>query len=137
MASKMRPRFYALHSVTLDPATTVEDLASALMAADGVQDRHRLAEGAVYAAACRRYLMMTGRDWRSEGVTAATTAWGGESAHRVKIRHAAIAGVGLMLRWRCSCGEEGLVGMADHDGATAAHEAHVAASAEKLSPALL
>lgn len=131
MAAKMRRAFSILHRVTLDPATLPDELAAALRAADAVADRHRLSEGAVYVAACRRYLMMTGRTWKETQLTATSAVWGGSSDHRRKIDHAIIGGVGLVLRWRCSCGEVGYVGVNDRDGAEAAHAEHAGSFSAK------
>lgn len=108
--ARMRPEFLRLHAATLTPATTPAQLAAALTAADGVQDRHRLSEGAVYATACRRYLLDTGTSWKAPAPESAV--WGGESAHRSRLTDTA---------WRCSCGAKGTSpdpGMA--------HAAHVA-----------
>lgn len=94
---KMRPEFYHLNGVTMTPAASREDLAEALRAADSVQERHRLAEAAVYASACRRYLLMTGKDWKAEQQPEGAAIWT-ESDHRfrVKTHHGMIA--------QCSCG---------------------------------
>lgn len=105
---KMRREFLALHVATLTPATTPTQLAAALTAADGVQERHRLSEGAVYATACRRYLLDTGTSWKAPAPEAA--AWGAESAHRSRLTPSA---------WRCSCGAQGTA--ADPGLAHAAH----------------
>lgn len=116
--SKMRPAFYRLHALTLTRTTSVEDLADALRAADAVPDRHRLSEGAVYTAACRRYLLDTGTDWKAQQVTETTTTWG-QSAHRGRYTDTG---------WRCSCGEAGATPEPE-----AAHEAHRAAAGVTLS----
>lgn len=105
----MRPVFTRLHALTLTPGTTVLDLTRALLDADSFPDRRRLSEGAVYTAACRRYLLDVGRDWRTETVTAATSTWA-TSAHRPRLTDTG---------WRCSCGESGT---ATHPAA--AHAAH-------------
>lgn len=96
MSAKMRPPFVRLHVATLDPATRPGELAAALAACDAVTDRHRLAEGAVYASGCRRYLLDTGSSWKQADDGAAT--WGGESDHRPRITE---------TTWRCSCGSSG------------------------------
>lgn len=94
----MRAAFTRLHSATMNAATTADDLTARLEDADAVTERHRLSEGAVYAAACRRYLLLTGRQWRGETVTATTSTWGGQSAHRSRLTDTG---------WRCSCGAAG------------------------------
>lgn len=123
--AKMRPPFYRLHAATLDPATTPERLADLLRACDDVQDRHRLSEGAVYASACRRYLLDTGRDWRAETVTADTTTWGA-SDHRYRERSRSDGSYDA----RCSCGAATVVFVGqDTDGRGPGpdwHAAHVA-----------
>lgn len=96
---KMRPAFYTLHAVTLDRHATPDDLTRALRAAEAVTDRHRLSEGAVYATACRRYLLDTGTPWTRAGDTGATaTAWA-TSDHRYRLTDQD----GTLLA-RCSCG---------------------------------
>lgn len=121
MASKMRPPFYRLHAATLDPATRPGELADALRACDAVQDRHRLAEGAVYASGCRRYLLDTGTPWKQ--ADAAATTWGGESDHRPRYRmYDEPTPNGIRGAWRCSCGSSGT--SADP---VAAHAAHTSA----------
>lgn len=114
-ARKMRPAFYDLHSATLDPATTPEQLAARLRAADAVPERHRLSEGAVYSTACRRYLLDTGTDWKAQAPDAAVWT---SSDHRYRERDG---------QGQCSCGER--VSLTDTDGTTwhAAHTAHAAA----------
>ncbi|MCY4726679.1 hypothetical protein NYO98_10355 [Nocardioides sp. STR2] len=112
MASKMRPPFVRLHAATLDPATRPDELAARLRDAEAVTGRHRLAEGAVYASGCRRYLLDTGDAWTRAGDAA--PSWGGESDHRSRIAGDA---------WRCSCGDSGTA--ADP---VAAHAAHAASS---------
>ncbi|GAA4680643.1 hypothetical protein [Nocardioides nanhaiensis] len=114
--SKMRPPFVRLHVATLDPATRPDELAAAIAACEAVQSRHRLAEGAVYASGCRRYLLDTGRSWKAERVDAGATAWGGASDHRARVAGDA---------WRCSCGASGTA--ADPVAAHAAHAAQTAA----------
>jgi len=109
---KMRPPFYRLHALTLNPRTSQDDLAAAIQACEAFPDRHRLAEGAVFAAACRRWLLDTGARWHE--ADEATAIWGSESDHRGRI-----AGTS----WRCSCGASG----ASEDPA-AAHAAHHAAA---------
>lgn len=108
---KMRPPFYRLHALTLDPDTTPEALSAALTDAQAVPDRHRLAEGAVFAAGCRRYLMDTGHAWHDEARTTGDTTWG-QSEHRSRL---------TATTWRCSCGAAG-----EADDPAAAHAAHVA-----------
>jgi hypothetical protein len=57
----MRPAFDRLRAVTLDPASTLPDLTAALADCHAeVTARWRHTEGDVYAAAQRRYLLMTG-----------------------------------------------------------------------------
>lgn len=98
--AKMRPEFYALHAATLNRATTPQALADALRTAEGVADRHRLSEGAVYASACRRYLLDTGTSWARAGDTGDTaTAWGA-SDHRYRLTDR-----DGILWARCSCGD--------------------------------
>ena len=111
---KMRAAFYRLHAATLNPATTPDVLAQRLRDADAVTERHRLAEGAVYASACRRYLLDTGRSWKGEQVTADATTWG-ESSHRSRL---------TPTGWRCSCGAAGT-----SPDPAAAHAEHVSAVA--------
>lgn len=110
--AKMRPVFSRLHAATLAPATRVEALTVLLLEADAFADRRRLSEGAVYVAACRRYRLLTGTDWRASLTTASTSTWGGQSEHRARL------GAGT---WECSCGASG----SDWDAAEA-HAAHVA-----------
>jgi hypothetical protein len=109
---KMRPAFYRLHALTLNPGTSADDLAAAIQACEAVQERHRLAEGAVYAAACRRWLLDTGARWHE--ADEATAVWGSESDHRARLSDD---------EWRCSCGERGTA--ADP---AAAHAEHAASS---------
>lgn len=116
---KMRPVFYTLHAVTLDPATRPEELADALRAAEAFPERHRLAEGAVYASACRRYLLDTGTAWTRAGET--TAEWGGESSHTYRERSRPDGSYDA----RCSCGAATVVFTADGPGLEW-HEAHVA-----------
>lgn len=116
---KMRAPFYRLHAVTLDPAATVTDLVRALEATQEVQDRHRLAEGAVYASACRRYLLETGEHYHRPGQDA--TGWGGESDHRYRERSRPDGSYDA----RCSCGAATVVFTADGPGLEW-HAAHVA-----------
>lgn len=97
--SKMRPVFSRLHAATLARATTTADLAALLAEADAFPERHRLSEGAVYTSACRRYLLETGRQWREETVTTASTTWT-SSDHRPRLN----TDTG---EWRCSCGVRG------------------------------
>ncbi|UQS95146.1 hypothetical protein Pam4_03 [Pseudanabaena phage Pam4] len=101
MTAKMRPAFSRLHAVTLDRHSTPADLAEALTATEAVTDRHRLSEGAVYATACRRYLLTTGRPWVRTGTADATAStWGGASDHRYRLR----ARPDGSYDARCSCG---------------------------------
>lgn len=127
---KMRAEFYALHAATLDPATTMAELTELLAAADAVAERHRLSEGAVYMSACRRYLLETNRSWRAEGVTEATTTWGGESAHRYRERSRPDGSYDA----RCSCGAATVVFAADGPGQTW-HADHVAGRVPGQVPA--
>lgn len=69
-APKMRPVFYRLHSTTLSPAATLEQLRSAIEAADAFPERRRLSEGAVYTAALRRWEHMTGEPYTRATVVA-------------------------------------------------------------------
>lgn len=115
---KMRPAFYTLHAVTLNPASTREQLADALRTAEAVQDRHRLSEGAVYTSACRRWLLDTGTDWRATQQPEHAATWGGQSDHRLRLRPAE-GGV----TWGCSCGASGAA--ATDEAATLAHADHV------------
>lgn len=110
--SKMRPVFSRLHAATLARATSIGDLATLLAEADAFPDRHRLSEGAVYTSACRRYLLETGRQWREETITTASTTWT-SSDHRPRLN----TDTG---EWRCSCGARGT----DTDPAKA-HNSHV------------
>jgi hypothetical protein len=114
---KMRPPFYRLHALTLNPATTMDDLAAALQACEAVQERHRLSEGAVYASAQRRWLLETGADWRTSDAAAA--AWGGQSDHRPRLTD---------TTWACSCGARG-----DAPDPAAAHTAHREAASSTLA----
>ena len=105
---KMRPAFYRLHAVTLAVRSTPADLAAALRDAEAVADRHRLSEGAVYASACRRYLLDTGTPWTRAGDTGDTaTAWG-TSDHRYRLT----ARDGILWA-RCSCGDRQAVDTPD------------------------
>ena len=109
--AKMRPAFYTLHAATLDRHTTADQLAAALRAADAVPDRHRLSEGAVYTAACRRYLMLTGDDWKATQLSDTATTWGGQSDHRLRVRRVeGTLGPDTTVggwTWACSCGTDG------------------------------
>ena len=124
---KMRPAFYALHAATLDPATTTTRLAELLRAADAVTERHRLSEGAVYASACRRYLLDTGRSWKAAQTAEGATTWD-QSDHRVRITFAPSHHVGptagAAWGWRCSCGERAELVAETEAGAYAAHTEH-------------
>jgi hypothetical protein len=114
---KMRPEFNRLHALTLNPATSMDALAAGLQAAEAVQDRHRLSEGAVYASACRRWLLETGADWRTTQQPDGAATWGGQSDHRLRVRPAEGGVV-----WGCSCGATGAA--VDDSAATAAHAEH-------------
>lgn len=116
---KMRPAFYTLHAVTLDPHAHPSDLAAALRGAEAVTDRHRLSEGAVYATACRRYLLDTGTSWSRDGDTDTTATTWTASNHRYRLdtRDGALVA-------RCSCGGRQVVDTAD-DGTTW-HDSHTA-----------
>lgn len=97
---KMRPPFYRLHALTLNPATSMDDLAAALQATEAVTDRHRLSEGAVYASACRRWLLETGSDWRTTNQPDGAATWGGQSDHAYRLNSRPDGS----FRARCSCG---------------------------------
>lgn len=116
--SKMRPAFNTLHATTLDRWTTPDQLTQALRAADAVPDRHRLSEGAVYTAACRRYLMLTGEDWKATQQPEAATTWT-TSDHRPRTRWA-----GQGWQWLCSCGAKGTGMHHSEPAALAAHNEH-------------
>lgn len=120
MASKMRPPFVRLHVATLDPATRPGELADALRACDAVTGRHRLAEGAVYASGCRRYLLDTGTSWKQ--ADDAATTWG-QSDHRLRVLDDDVIPQAM---WRCSCGAVGEWVRADSHGAaySAAYDGH-------------
>ena len=118
--AKMRPQFSDLHRVTLDPDTTPDTMAHALRRADGLAERRRLSEGAVYVAALRRYTMLTGLDWRDAQQPDDADAWGGQSDHRLRIREQ--PGAAWMV-WGCSCGVTDTA--EDRESAVAAHQAHV------------
>jgi hypothetical protein len=118
--SKMRPEFYRLHAATLRRATTAADLAALLRAADAMPERHRLAEGAVYVAAQRRWLMLTGTDWKGMQRQTGDTTWT-DSAHRLRIDTDPADGC---TRWRCSCGHHGYVPAGDTQAAMRAHDTH-------------
>lgn len=124
MAGKLRPAFLALHHATLDPATRPDELAHYLRTAEAVTDRHRLAEGAVYASACRRYQLDTGVAWRSVGLSDATAVWD-VSDHTYRLR----SRVDGSYDARCSCGAAVVV-FAEPDGALW-HAAHLHAVAEQ------
>lgn len=62
-APKLRAPFQRLHAATLNRATTLERLTEAIHAAEAFPERHRLAEGAVYTAALRRYELMAGEPY--------------------------------------------------------------------------
>lgn len=118
---KMRPAFYRLHAVTLTPDATRDQLAEALRAAEAVTDRHRLAEGAVYASACRRWLLDTGESWTRAGDTTGT--WGAQSDHRYRApRPDDPSGYA-----RCSCGAKFVPQGGAGGSAAEWHAAHVAA----------
>src|SRR5690348_8420063 len=119
---KMRPEFYDLHAATLTPSTTTAQLAAALIAAEGVQDRHRLSEGAVYASGCRRYLLDTGTPWVRGGSTADTTTSWGQSDHRYR----APRSDDPTGRARCSCGASFVPHGAAGGSAAEWHTTHVA-----------
>lgn len=114
--SKMRPTFYRLHAATLTLGTTAETLTGLLTEADAFPERRRLAEGAVYTAACRRYLLLTGTDWKASQQAATDGAWGGQSDHRLRLS------VAVEGHWDCSCGYGGTARYPSE--AERAHAAH-------------
>lgn len=119
MAGKMRPVFYDLHAATLTRSTTVAQLRDLLTRADGFPERRRLSEGAVYATALRRWLMLTGGEWKATQVTAGDETWG-QSDHSYRLRSRPDGSYDA----RCSCGAATVVFVAA-DGPLW-HEAHVA-----------
>lgn len=128
--SKMRPAFYTLHALTLNPATSMDALAAALQATEAVQDRHRLSEGAVYTAACRRWLLETGADWRATQQPDNAAAWGGQSDHRLRVQTHGPYEDGAVA-WACSCGVTGTA--ASEAAASAAHYTHVEIASSSLT----
>lgn len=123
MAGKMRPPFPALHTATLDPATTALDLAPLLTAADAMPDRHRLSEGAVYMSAQRRWTMLTGTDWRAAQQPENAGTWA-ESDHRLRVRPQVYPATGWV--WGCSCGVSDIADTREQ--AEAVHAAHAMAA---------
>lgn len=116
---KMREPFYALHAATLDPATTAEVLGVRLRAADAMQDRHRLSEGAVYMSAQRRWTMLTGTDWKATQQPEGADTWA-ESDHRLRVRPQVYPLTGWV--WGCSCGTSDVADTREQ--AEAVHAAH-------------
>lgn len=95
--SALRGPFQTLSALAMGKATTPEQLAHALRKAEGLQKRHRTAEGLVYAQACDRYRRLTGTEWRK--AAAADATWS-SSDHRYRERN--VEGVGYI--GQCSCG---------------------------------
>lgn len=121
---KMRPAFYDLHAATLARGTTPDQLATALRAADAVTDRHRLSEGAVYASACRRWLLVTGTDWKATQQPPTATTWA-SSDHRYR---APVPDDPSGFA-RCSCGARFVPHGGTGGSAAEWHTRHLAASA--------
>lgn len=121
--SALRGPFPGLSALAMGRATTAEQLAAALREAEQMTERHRVAEGMVYAQACDRYLRLTGQPWKQPAEGSAS--WG-ESDHRYRERSRHDGSYDA----QCSCGAGTVVFTgSQHDGLGPGqvwHAAHVA-----------